>query len=389
MSIYTLAIETSCDETSAAVLKDGRTVLSNVISTQVPIHKKFGGVVPEVASRHHVEQVMPVIDQALADAHLTLDEVDHIGVTYGPGLVGALLVGVAAAKGLAFASGKPLIGVHHMEGHIFANFLSNPDLEPPFLSLVVSGGHTMIVYMKDYEHFEVLGQTRDDAAGEAYDKIARVMGYPYPGGPHIDQLAKVGNPEAIDFPRPLLEKGNFDFSFSGLKSAVLNYLNSKTQKGEAYSHEDVAASFQKAILDVLVEKTREAAQLLGEHKITIAGGVSANQGLQAQMEAMCEAEGFTFYKPSKILATDNAAMIGCRAYYMAQQGEFADLYLNAKPSIPLGMKVAEALGQAPTGKAANKATTHTAATHAATTHTAATDIATTHTAATHTATEGN
>ena len=336
MSVYTLALESSCDETSAAVLKDGRTVLSNVISSQVPIHRKFGGVVPEIASRHHIEQVIPVIDQALADAHVTLDDIDHIGVTYGPGLVGALLVGVAAAKGLSFATGIPLVPVHHMEGHIFANFLANPTLEPPFLSLVVSGGHTMLVHVKGYEEFEILGQTRDDAAGEAFDKIARVMGFPYPGGPHIDALAKEGNPEAIEFPKALSESGNFEFSFSGLKSAVLNYLNSKSQKGEDINKADVAASFQKAIVDVLVEKTKDAAHTLGETKITIAGGVSANQGLQVALENMCNEEGFTYYKTGKILATDNAAMIGCRAYYMAQAGKFCDLHLNAKPSVPIG-----------------------------------------------------
>lgn len=336
MSVYTLALESSCDETSAAVLKDGRTVLSNVISSQVPIHRKFGGVVPEIASRHHIEQVIPVIDQALSDAGVTLQDIDHIGVTYGPGLVGALLVGVAAAKGLSFATGIPLVPVHHMEGHIFANFLANPELEPPFLSLVVSGGHTMIVHVKDYEEFEILGQTRDDAAGEAFDKIARVMGFPYPGGPHIDKLAAMGNPEAIDFPRALSEEGNYEFSFSGLKSAVLNYLNSKSQKGESINEADVAASFQKAIVDVLVEKTRNAARALGETKITIAGGVSANKGLQQALQHMCEIEGFTYYQPSSILSTDNAAMIGCRAYYMAQAGKFSDLHLNAKPSVPIG-----------------------------------------------------
>ena len=294
MSVYTLALESSCDETSAAVLKDGRTVLSNVISSQVPIHRKFGGVVPEIASRHHIEQVIPVIDKALADAHVTLDDIDHIGVTYGPGLVGALLVGVAAAKGLSFATGIPLVPVHHMEGHIFANFLANPTLEPPFLSLVVSGGHTMLVHVKGYEEFEILGQTRDDAAGEAFDKIARVMGFPYPGGPHIDALATEGNPDAIEFPKALSESGNFEFSFSGLKSAVLNYLNSKSQKGEDIHKADVAASFQKAIVDVLVEKTKDAAHTLGETKITIAGGVSANQGLQVALENMCNEEGFTY-----------------------------------------------------------------------------------------------
>ncbi|MBP6890665.1 MAG: tRNA (adenosine(37)-N6)-threonylcarbamoyltransferase complex transferase subunit TsaD [Veillonella sp.] len=337
MSIYTLAIESSCDETAAAVLKDGRTVLANVISSQVPIHRKFGGVVPEIASRHHIEQVIPVVDQALADAGITLKDVDHIGVTYGPGLVGALLVGVAAAKGLSFATGIPLVGVHHMEGHIFANFLSNPELEPPFLSLVVSGGHTMLVVVKDYETFEVLGQTRDDAAGEAFDKIARVMGYPYPGGPHIDRLAAEGNPDAIEFPKALSEKGNLEFSFSGLKSAVLNYLNSEKQKGNPINDADVAASFQKSVVDVLVEKTLEAAKLSGCKVVTVAGGVSANKGLQNALADMCKREGLTFYRPGKILSTDNAAMIGCRAYYMAKAGKFADLTLNAKPSVPIGL----------------------------------------------------
>ncbi len=338
MSIYTLAIESSCDETSAAVLKDGRTVLANVISSQVPIHQKFGGVVPEIASRHHIEQVIPVIDQALEEAKMTLSEIDHIGVTYGPGLVGALLVGVAAAKGLSFATGIPLVGVNHMEGHIFANFLANPELEPPFLSLVVSGGHTMLVVVEDYQTFTVLGQTRDDAAGEAFDKIARVMGYPYPGGPHIDALAARGNAEAIVFPKALQEKGNFEFSFSGLKSAVLNYLNSAKQKNIDICDEDVAASFQKAIVDVLVEKTREAAHHTGQKIITVAGGVSANKGLQRALQHMCEEEGFTFYQPTSILSTDNAAMIGCRAYYMAQVNHFSDLRLNARPAIEIGEK---------------------------------------------------
>lgn len=336
MSVYTLALESSCDETSAAVLQDGRTILSNVISSQIPIHRKFGGVVPEVASRHHIEQVIPVIDQALADAHVTLQDIDHIGVTYGPGLVGALLVGVAAAKGLSFATDIPLIGVNHMEGHIFANFLANPELEPPFLSLVVSGGHTMLVVVKDYETFEILGQTRDDAAGEAFDKIARVMGFPYPGGPHIDNIAMEGNPEAIEFPKALSELGNFEFSFSGLKSAVLNYLNSAAQKNIEINKADVAASFQKALVDVLVEKTEDAAKRTGQMKITIAGGVSANKGLQKAIKEMCERNGFMYYEPHKILSTDNAAMIGCRAYYMAQAGKFSDLSLNAKPSVDIG-----------------------------------------------------
>lgn len=336
MSVYTLAIESSCDETSAAVLCDGRQVLSNVISSQVPIHRKFGGVVPEIASRYHIEQVIPVIDEALRQAKVTLAQIDHIGVTYGPGLVGALLVGVAAAKGLAFACDIPLVGVHHMEGHIFANFLAHPDLEPPFLSLVVSGGHTMLVVVKDYQTFEILGQTRDDAAGEAFDKIARVMGYPYPGGPHIEALAKEGNAEAIDFPKALQSKDNFEFSFSGLKSAVLNYLNNEGQKGHEIHKADVAASFQRSVIEVLVEKTREAAHFTGQKVITVAGGVSANGVLREALREMAETEGLRFFEPTKILATDNAAMIGCRAYYMAQAGAFADLRLNAKPAVPIG-----------------------------------------------------
>ena len=336
MSVLTLAIESSCDETSAAVLRDGRTVVSNVISSQVPIHRKFGGVVPEVASRHHIEQILPVIDQALEDAQVTLGDIDHIAVTYGPGLVGALLVGVAAAKGLSFATGIPLVGVHHMEGHIFANFLAHPELEPPFMSLVVSGGHTMIVLVKDYESFEILGQTRDDAAGEAFDKIARVMGYPYPGGPHIDRLAKEGNSHAMDFPKALNESGNYDFSFSGLKSAVLNYLNEAKMKGLTVNDADLAASFQRAVVEVLVDKTRQAAREYGQDVITIAGGVSANSGLQEAMAQICQEEGFTYYGPDKILSTDNAAMIGCRGYYMAKVGKFSGLRLNAKPSLPIG-----------------------------------------------------
>ncbi len=338
MSVYTLALESSCDETAAAIIQDGRTVLSNIISSQIPIHQKYGGVVPEIASRQHIENVMPVIDSALEEAHLTLDDIDHIAVTAGPGLVGALLVGVATAKALAFSRDIPLVGVNHMEGHIFANFLANKELEPPFLSLVVSGGHTMLVVVRDYNTFEVLGQTRDDAAGESFDKIARVMGYPYPGGPHIDALAKEGDPEAIAFPKALSQKGNFEFSFSGLKSAVLNYLNSCKMKNIEYNPHDVAASFQKAVVDVLVEKTREAAKETGMKIVTVAGGVSANSALQKQLADMCREEGLEFYMPAGVLYTDNAAMIGCRGYYMAQNGEFADLRLNANPSLCITTK---------------------------------------------------
>lgn len=336
MSIYTLALETSCDETAASVIADGRTILSNVISSQIPIHRKFGGVVPEIASRQHIEHVLPVIDLALSDAGVTLADIDHIGVTYGPGLVGALLVGVAAAKALAFATDKPLVGVNHMEGHIFANFLANPELEPPFLSLVVSGGHTMLIDVIDYNTFHVLGETRDDAAGESFDKIARVLGYPYPGGPFIDELAQKGNPEAIAFPKALMTKGNLEFSFSGLKSAVLNYINSCRMKEIPISHEDVAASFQKTVVDILVEKTRMATLLTKRTKIVLAGGVSANTGLQAALHEMCEKNHLSFYKPTGLLYTDNAAMIGCRAYYMAQAKMFANLTLNAIPALQIG-----------------------------------------------------
>ena len=333
--MYTLALETSCDETSVAVIEDGRRILSNIISTQVPIHRKFGGVVPEIASRQHIEYVMPVIKEALEEAEITLNDVDHIGVTYGPGLVGALLVGVATAKALSFAADKPLVGVNHMEGHIFANFLSHTELEPPFLALAVSGGHTQLVKVLGYNRFELMGQTRDDAAGEAFDKIARVMGYPYPGGPQIDKLAALGNADAVVFPKALHERNNFEFSFSGLKSAVLNYLHTREQRGETYSPEDVAASFQKTVVETLVEKTVNAAELSGLRTVVLAGGVAANRGLTQAMETACKEKGYAFYKPEPILCTDNGAMIGCRAYYMAQDGRFADMTLNAKPALSL------------------------------------------------------
>lgn len=333
--MYTLALETSCDETSAAVIRDGRTICSNIISTQVPIHRKFGGVVPEIASRQHIECVLPVIREALDTAGVTLHDIDHMGVTYGPGLVGALLVGVAAAKAISFAADIPLVGVNHMEGHIFANFLTHTELEPPFLCLVVSGGHTQLVEVRGYNSFSLLGQTRDDAAGEAFDKIARVMGYPYPGGPQIDTLAKAGNPDAIVFPKALHEKHNFEFSFSGLKSAVLNYLHTQEQRHAAYNPQDVAASFQKTVVETLVEKTMDAAAYTGYTKIAVAGGVSANSALSAAMDAACAERGYMCYRPAPVLCTDNGAMIGCRAYYMAQDGRFADLTLNAVPALSL------------------------------------------------------
>jgi len=332
-----LALETSCDETSAAVIADGRTILSNVISSQVPVHQKFGGVVPEIASRKHIEQVIPVVDEALREAGVSLQDITAIGVTYGPGLVGALLVGVSVAKALAFSADVPLVGVNHLEGHIFANFLSHKELQPPFMALVVSGGHTSLVHVKDYNDFVLLGQTRDDAAGEAFDKVARVMKLPYPGGPHIDALAKIGNAQAIAFPRALTGRDNFEFSFSGLKSAVLNYLNSAIQRGEEINQADVAASFQAAVVDVLVSKALQAARTCGVDQIVLAGGVAANSGLKVKLAEQCAREGIGLSYPEMILCTDNAAMIGCRAHYQHLHGKYADLHLNALPSLKLGM----------------------------------------------------
>lgn len=331
----TLGIETSCDETSASVVAGGRTILSNVISSQVPLFQRFGGVVPEIASRKHIENVIGVIDQALGEANIGLEDIHGVGVTYGPGLVGALLVGVAAAKALAFARDLPLLGVNHLEGHIFANFLAHKELAPPFVALVVSGGHTSLVHVKDYNQFQLLGQTRDDAAGEAFDKIARVMGLPYPGGPEIDRLAKEGDPKAVAFPRALHGQHNFEFSFSGLKSAVLNYLNQVKQKGEIVSRPDVAASFQAAVVDILTEKTLQAIQATGVSTVCLAGGVAANSRLKAELTARCREKAIAFYYPPPVLCTDNAAMIACRAYYKQQAGLYSDLYLNAIPGLRL------------------------------------------------------
>lgn len=331
-----LGLETSCDETSAAVIADGRKILSNVISSQVPVHQKFGGVVPEIASRKHIENVIPVVDQALKDAGVDLSDISAIGVTYGPGLVGALLVGVAAAKALSFAASIPLVGVNHLEGHIFANFLGQPEIVPPFVALVVSGGHTSLVHVKDYNEFTLLGQTRDDAAGEAFDKVARVMNLPYPGGPHIDRLAKEGNPEAISFPRALTARDNFEFSFSGLKSAVLNHLNNAEQRGETINYNDLAASFQAAVVDVLVSKAINAAKHCSVSRVVLAGGVAANSQLQDRLKAECRKENLVFNYPAPVLCTDNAAMIACRAYYQYKAGKYASMRLNAVPSLKLG-----------------------------------------------------
>ncbi len=336
--IYILAIESSCDETAAAVVKNGREVLSNIISSQIELHKLYGGVVPEIASRKHIEKINPVIREALSEANMKLEDMDAIGVTYGPGLVGALLVGVAAAKALSYAKHIPLIGVHHIEGHISANYIENKDLEPPFLGMVVSGGHTHLVMVKDYGKYEILGKTRDDAAGEAFDKVARAIGLGYPGGPKIDKLAKEGNPKAVQFPRAHVADAPLDFSFSGLKSSVLNYINSCEMKHEEICRADVAASFQAAVVDAIVSHTIEAAKTYGMDKVALAGGVASNSALRQAMKERCEAEGLRFYYPSPILCTDNAAMIGCAAYYEYLAGTRHGLDLNAVPNLKIGQR---------------------------------------------------
>ena len=330
-----LAIESSCDETAASVVKNGRTILSNVISSQIELHKLYGGVVPEIASRKHIEKINQVIEEALEQAGVTLDDLDAIGVTYGPGLVGALLVGVAEAKAISYAKKLPLVGVHHIEGHVSANYIEHPDLEPPFMCLIVSGGHTHLVIVKDYGEFEILGRTRDDAAGEAFDKVARAIGLGYPGGPKIDKLSKEGNPDAIVFPKAKLENGPYDFSFSGVKSAVLNYINKCKMQGEEFDRADLAASFQKAVVDTLVEKAVKAAKEYHMEKLAIAG-VASNGTLRSVMEKACEQEGIRFYHPSPIFCTDNAAMIGVAAYYEYKKGTRHGLDLNAVPNLRLG-----------------------------------------------------
>lgn len=331
-----LAIESSCDETAASVVKNGRCVLSNIISSQIAIHTLYGGVVPEIASRKHIEKINQVVEAALKEADVTLDDIDAIGVTYGPGLVGALLVGVAEAKAIAYAKKKPLVGVHHIEGHVSANYIEHPDLEPPFLCEIISGGHTHLVIVKDYGSFEILGRTRDDAAGEAFDKVARAIGLGYPGGPKIDKLAKEGNPHAIDFPRAHMEDAPYDFSFSGVKSAVLNHLNKCRMIGEPIVEADIAASFQQAVVDVLVDNAIRAAKDYHMDRLAIAGGVASNGALRAAMEAACEKEGIRFYRPSPIFCTDNAAMIGVAAYYEYQKGTRRGWDLNAVPNLKLG-----------------------------------------------------
>lgn len=337
--VLILAIESSCDETAAAVVRNGREVLSNVIYSQIAFHTEYGGVVPEIASRKHIEKVNQVIEQALTDAGVKLSDITAIAVTYGPGLVGALLVGVSAAKAISFASGIPLVGVHHIEGHISANYIENETLKPPFVCLVVSGGHSHLVVVKDYGEYEIIGRTRDDAAGEAFDKVARAIGLGYPGGPKIDKSAKEGNPEAMHFPRAKVADSEYDFSFSGLKSAVLNYLNSCEMKGETVNTSDVAASFQKAVVDVLVEHSLKAVKEYGYNKFAIAGGVASNSSLREAFVKACEKESIEFYYPSPIFCTDNAAMIGTAGYYEYLKGIRHGYDLNAVPNLKLGERV--------------------------------------------------
>lgn len=333
-----LAIESSCDETAAAVVVNGRKVLSNVISSQIDLHTLYGGVVPEIASRKHIENINFVIEKALSDAGCTLDDIDAIGVTYGPGLVGALLVGVAEAKAIAFAKDIPLVGVNHIEGHVCANYVEDKTLEPPFLCLIVSGGHTHLVMVEDYCQYKILGKSRDDAAGEAFDKVARAIGLGYPGGPKIDKAAKDGDPNAYDFPKAKIADNPFDFSFSGVKSAVLNELNARTMKGEEIVTEDVAASFQKSVVETLVERAMLAVEETGVKKIALAGGVASNTALRKLFKEECEKRGLDFYYPSPKLCTDNAVMIGSAAYFEYKNGTRHGWDLNAIPNLKLGEK---------------------------------------------------
>ena len=331
-----LAIESSCDETAAAIVVDGREVKSNIIYSQIELHKLYGGVVPEIASRKHVEKINQVIQAAIDEANVTWDEIDAVAVTYGPGLVGAVRVGVSAAKALAYAKKKPLVGVHHIEGHIAANYIENENLKPPFMCMVASGGHSHLVYVKDYNKFEIVGRTRDDAAGEAFDKVARAIGLGYPGGPKIDKLAKEGNPKAIDFPRAFMEDAPYDFSFSGLKSAVLNYLNGCEMKHIEVNKADVAASFQQAVIDVLTDNSVRASKNYGCTKLALAGGVASNSSLRESLKLACEKNNIEFYHPSSIFCTDNAAMIGVAGYYEYINGTRHGLELNAIPNLKIG-----------------------------------------------------
>jgi len=334
--VLILAIESSCDETAAAVVRNGREVLSNIISSQIELHTIYGGVVPEIASRKHIEKINQVMEAALKKAGVSLKDITAIAVTYGPGLVGALLVGVSAAKAVSFATGIPLVGIHHIEGHINANYIENSTLKPPFICLVVSGGHTNLVEVQDYGVYRIIGRTMDDAAGEAFDKVARAIGLGYPGGPKIDQLSKEGNPEAFYFPRAKIADHKYDFSFSGLKSSVLNYINAGRIKGETICEADIAASFQKAVVDVLTEHSLDAVKACGMDKLAVAGGVACNSSLRAALARECKRNNIAFYYPSPVYCTDNAAMIGVAGYYEYCRGGRSGLDLNAVPNLKLG-----------------------------------------------------
>lgn len=330
-----LAIESSCDETACAVVEDGVKVLSNIVATQIDEHKLYGGVVPEIASRRHCENISAVVNAALEQSKCTMNDIDAVAVTYAPGLIGALLVGISYAKGLAMAANKPLIAVHHIAGHIAANYISHPELKPPYLCLVVSGGHSHIVEVKDYTKYHVIGRTRDDAAGECFDKAARTLGYEYPGGKYIDSAAKTGNPNAYKLPKPKVQGSEYDFSFSGLKTAVINLVHNAQQKGEEINREDLAASFQKTISDILVEKTMKAADVYGYTTIGLAGGVSANSGVRTALQEACEQRGCKLYMPEFKYCGDNAAMIGCQAYFDYLAGKLADQSLNGIATLSL------------------------------------------------------
>lgn len=329
----TLGIESSCDETAIGIVADGREMLANVISSQIDIHTKYGGVVPEIASRKHLENINSVIDMALAEAGITIDQIDLIGVTYGPGLVGALLIGVAAAKAIAFSKDIPLVGVNHMHGHVAANYIEHPELEPPFMGLVVSGGHTNIVFVRDYNTCEKLGSTRDDAAGEAFDKVARVIGLGYPGGPKVDKAAKSGDRNAVAFKRVYLEPGSYDFSFSGLKTQALNYLNTEKQAGREINVNDVAASFQEAVVEVIVGKAVGAALEFDQKRIVMAGGVASNSRLRELLSEEAGKHGIEICSPSPILCTDNGVMIASSAYYAWKAGEVSGYDMDAVPGL--------------------------------------------------------
>ena len=336
-SVRIMAVETSCDETACSIVENGRNVLSNCVYSQIDVHKVYGGVVPEIASRAHIEKIDVLVDEALAQANMTLEDVDAFAVTYGPGLVGSLLTGVSSMKGFAYATNKPLIPVHHIAGHICANYIDHQDLEPPFLSLVVSGGHSHLFYVRDYGEYELLGSTQDDAAGEVFDKAARILDLPYPGGPKLDQLAELGNPYALKLPHPHTQ-GKYDFSFSGLKTAFINAVHKMKQKNEMLKKEDLAASFRHTLVELLAEKTMMLMQDKALDTLVLAGGVSANSLLRSRMQALCNQKGMRLFMPSLSLCGDNAAMIGSAAYYLLKKGEIASLSLNAVPSLSLTKK---------------------------------------------------